>query len=99
MRLDTMRKMEVDYLEEIEDLKKMLEGLTRQLEEERRRAQHPDQRTNKCTVEIVQQVEQLQADLEIRERKIADLESQNAFLRDRIDILEIRKESVCRVLL
>lgn len=98
MRLDMMKKMELEYLEEIEELKSMVDSLTHQLEE-RRHDPHPESAVNltldanKSTVEIVQQIDQLQSELELSEKKVTDLESQNALLRERIDILELTKES------
>ncbi|VDM34981.1 unnamed protein product [Hydatigera taeniaeformis] len=98
MRLDMMKKMESEYLEEIEELKRTVDNLAHQLEE-RRCDPHPEStanvtlEANKSTVEIVQQIDLLQAELELSEKKIIDLESQNALLRERIDILELTKES------
>lgn len=103
LRLDMMKKMELEYLEEIEELKGMVDSLTHQLGE-RRCDFHPESSgnltldANKSTVEIVQQIDLLQSELELSEKKVTDLESQNALLRERIDILELTKESVCRVL-
>uniref|UniRef100_A0A0R3WGW5 HOOK domain-containing protein n=1 Tax=Taenia asiatica TaxID=60517 RepID=A0A0R3WGW5_TAEAS len=98
LRLDMMKKMEMEYLEEIEELKGMVDSLTHQLEE-RRYDPHPESAgnltldANKSTIEIVQQIDLLQSELELSEKKITDLETQNALLRERIDILELTKES------
>ncbi|KAL5112487.1 hypothetical protein TcWFU_007309 [Taenia crassiceps] len=98
LRLDMMKKMELEYIEEIEDLKGMVDSLTHQLEE-RRYDPPPESAGNltidasKSTVEIVQQIDLLQSELELSEKKVTDLESQNALLRERIDILELTKES------
>ncbi|VDD83820.1 unnamed protein product [Mesocestoides corti] len=98
MRLDTKTKMEAEYMEEIEELKQVIDGLRQQLEEQR--VDSPPEITtdltldaNRSTVDIVNQINQLQSELELSQKKLHELESENAILRERIDVLEI-KESV-----
>ena len=96
-----MKKMEEEYIEEIEDLKRMIDDL-KDRHEEHRTDQHPENPLNsnldvsESALENVQQTKQLQVELKLSKMRILDLESQNAILREKIDILEVT-ESVCYI--
>lgn len=103
--------MEKEYLEEIEELKKEVGDLKHALEK-RRFDPHQEsvinitQDPNLSTTEIVQhigqlqqQLEQCQHDLEVSEKKVSELKSENSQLRERIDILEISKDNVSLILI
>ncbi|VUZ46221.1 unnamed protein product [Hymenolepis diminuta] len=98
--------MEKEYQEEIEELKKEVGDLKHALEK-RRFDPHQENITNitqdpnLSTTEIVQhigqlqqQLEQCQHDLEVSEKKVSELKSENSQLRERIDLLEISKDNM-----
>ncbi|KAM7540334.1 hypothetical protein Aperf_G00000035311 [Anoplocephala perfoliata] len=97
MRLDGMQKMEVEYLEEIEQLKEEVDRLRCTLDE--RKLKHQESFTGvsqdpcRDANQIVHLIDDLQQELEASEKKIAELKSEISRLQERIDILEISKDN------
>lgn len=93
--------MEREYEEEIEELRKEGRNLQSLLDERRFDARKDvTQDLNYTTtdefrkIELQKEVEKYRHELEVSSKAIADLKSENAQLRHRVDILEISKESV-----
>ncbi|VDO03086.1 unnamed protein product [Rodentolepis nana] len=97
--------MEKEYQEEIEELRKevceLKLALTERPLDHRESAINFIQDLNLSTTDMVQQIGQLQQqlelckhDLEVSEKKVSDLKSENSQLRERIDILEVSKDNM-----
>ncbi len=98
LRLDMKSKMESEYINEIESLRVEKENLLQQLEERRTEPLSDPSDTlvdaNKSTQDIVFQIDMLQSEVGLSQKRVAELEAENRTLRERIDILEITKDNV-----